>query len=452
VAVLGAGVAGLVAAYRIAEAGHEVDVYERWPGLGGQAATLDVGGGHLLERYYHHLFTSDRHIAALYEELGMPDELEWRPSSVAFFAQGRQWPFVTPKDLLLFKPLPPLSRIRMGAAAVAVQKFASDPRPYEQITAKEWIVRRMGRHAWEQVWGPLLRGKFGERAEEIAMVWLWGKFRLRRSIQGEEAKEEKLGYPRHSWEPLFAELQKRIEARDGRVLIDRPAASVSADLRVRAGAPGSFRSGHDPSAFEADGEGERYDRVLATVPNDVFERLLEPELAGAVGEAYLGKLRSVEYFAALCLLLELDRPFTSYYWTNIADPSLPFLGLIEHTNFVEPSRYDGRRFLYVANYLPWGHPLLSLSPDELIQHYLEGLRKVNPEFSVDWIKERWLFREPAAQPIVTVGYADRIPAIRTPAEGLFLANTTQVYPEDRGTNYAVRLGDDAARELLSASG
>ena len=106
IAVLGAGVCGLVAAHRLAVAGHEVDVYERWPGLGGQAATIDVGGGHLLERYYHHLFTTDRHIAALYEELGMPDELEWRRSSVAFFARGRLWPFVSPRDLLRFRPLP----------------------------------------------------------------------------------------------------------------------------------------------------------------------------------------------------------------------------------------------------------------------------------------------------------------------------------------------------------
>ena len=107
VAVIGAGVAGLVCAYRLGQEGHAVDVYERWPGLGGQAATIDVGGGHLLERYYHHLFTSDRHIAELYDELGMPDELEWRPSSMAFFLEGRSWPFTSPLHLLRFGPLSP---------------------------------------------------------------------------------------------------------------------------------------------------------------------------------------------------------------------------------------------------------------------------------------------------------------------------------------------------------
>jgi protoporphyrinogen oxidase len=442
IAVLGAGVCGLVAAHRLTQAGHACDVYERWPGLGGQAATLDVGGGHRLERYYHHLFTSDRHIAALYDELGMPDELEWRPSSVAFFAEGRQWPFVTPLDLLRFGPLPPLARVRMGAAALALQRLSRGPEPYERVTAREWIERRMGRAAWRSVWGPLLRGKFGARADDIAMVWLWSKLRLRR----EDAGEERLGYPRRSWEPLFGALQAAIERGGGRVLIDRPAARVARDadgFAVTAGAPGSFRAGHDPRRFAPDGEPERYDRVLATVPNDVFEQLVE------LPNGYVERLRSIEYFAALCLLLELDRPFSPYYWTNVADRELPFVGLIEHTNFVEPERYGGRRFLYVANYLEHGHELLGLEPDELLARYEPGLRRVNPAFDRSWVRERWLFREPAAQPIVTVGYKDRIPPLRTPVEGLVLANTTQIYPEDRGTNYAVRLGDDAARAILS---
>jgi protoporphyrinogen oxidase len=453
IAVLGAGVCGLTAAHRLARAGHAVDVYERWPGLGGQAATMDVGDGHRLERYYHHLFTSDTHIAALFAELGMPDAIEWRPSSVAFFARGALHPFVTPLDLLRFKPLSPPARVRMGAAALALQRFAGDRAPYERITARAWIERRMGRQAWSEVWGPLLRGKFGERADDIAMVWLWSKLRLRRSVKGEDMRQERLGYPRDSWEPLFAALARSIEGVGGRVLTDRPAARVgrAGDGRflVRAGAPGSFRAGHDPRGFPAGGDGEPYDRVLATVPNDVFERLLDPALAAEVGEAYLARARGIEYFAALCLLLETDRAFSPYYWTNVADRALPFVGVIEHTNFVEPARYGGRRFLYVANYLPHGHELLELDADALLGRYEPGLRTINPAFARAWVRRAWRFAEPAAQPIVTVGYADRIPPLRTPARGLVLANTTQVYPEDRGTNYAVRLGDQAARALTS---
>jgi protoporphyrinogen oxidase len=451
VAVVGAGVAGLVCAYRLAQEGHAADVYERWPGLGGQAATLDVGGGHLLERYYHHLFTSDRHIADLYAELGMPDELEWRPSSMAFFLEGRSWPFTSPLHLLRFQPLSPAARLRMGLAVLRLQRTAREVAPFERLTARDWIREQMGEQPYEKVWGPLLRGKFGDRADDISMAWLWGKLTMRRRLEGKEARQELLGYPRGSWEPLFGALRDAIEASGGRVLTDRPVARLAKGpegFEVTAGAAGSFRCGHDPRAFEPDGAAT-YDAVVATVPNDVFEALLDPGLRDAVGSDYLDRLHEIEYHTALCLLLELDRRFSPYYWTNVADPELPFVGLVEHTNFVEPERYDGRRFLYVANYLAPGDELLGLDADALLDRYAPGLRKVNPGFDRSWVQQRWLHREPAAQPIVTVGYRERIPPLRTGVDHLVLANTTQIYPEDRGTNYAVRLGGDAAEVLLS---
>ncbi len=458
VAVIGAGVAGLVCAHRLTQAGHTCDVYERWPGLGGQAATLDVGQGHLLERYYHHLFTSDRHIAELYDELGMPDELEWLPSSVAFFLESRSWPFTSPLHLLRFSPLSLPSRVRMGAAVLRLQRGGSDVAPYERMTARAWIRDAMGAEAYEKVWGPLLRGKFGDRADDISMAWLWGKLTMRRKLQGKESRQELLGYPRRSWEPLFGALQERIEAGGGRVLIDRPVkrlarsgagagpagAADPAGFEIEYAAPGSFRSGHDPRAFQADGS-ERYDAVVATVPNDVFRGMLDLELP----DDYLRRIDGIEYHTALCLLLELDRGFSPFYWTNIADPELPFVGVIEHTNLISPERYGGRRFLYVANYLAPGDELLGLDADALLARYEPGLRKINPAFERSWVRERWLHREPAAQPIVTVGYGERIPPLQTGVPGLVLANTTQIYPEDRGTNYAVRLGTDAASALLS---
>ena len=451
VAVIGAGVTGLVAAHRLTGLGHYCDVYERWPGLGGQAATLDVGGGVLLERYYHHLFTSDRHIADLYDELGLGDELEWRPSSVAFFVEGRQWPFNGPLDLLRFAPLPFVSRLRMGAAVVLLQRRGRDVAPFERETAREWVLRAMGQPAWDKVWGPLLQGKFGDRAGDISMAWLWGKLTVRRQIKGEQTRQELLGYPRGSWQTLFERLRRSIESGGGRVLIDKPARQIRrADegFVVEPGAEGAFRAGHDPSAFPAAEPAGPYDAVLATVPNDIFARLLEPELADAVGPGYLGQLESVEYHTALCLLLELDRQFSPYYWTNVADEGLPFVGLIEQTNFVELERYRGRHFLYVANYLSPGHSTLALAVQELIDLYEPALRRVNPAFSRDWILDAWLFREPAAQPIVTLGYRDRIPPLDTGVPGLVLANTTQIYPEDRGTNYSVRLADQAVAALL----
>ena len=312
IAVLGAGVCGLAAAHRLARAGHAVDVYERWPGLGGQAATLDVGDGHRLERYYHHLFTSDRHIAALYDELGMPDAIEWRPSSVAFFARGGLHPFVTPLDLLRFKPLSPLARVRMGAAVLALQRFAGDRAPYERITARAWIERLDGpRRPGREVWGPLLRGKFGDRADEISMVWLWSKLRLRRSVTGEEARRSCSATRATSWEPLFAALGALDRgAAGGRVLIDRPAARLARDgdgFARHAGAPDSFRRGHDPRAFDAGAARALRPRARHGARTTSSSSCSTRRWPRRWGRPTSARARGIEYFAALCLLLELDR-------------------------------------------------------------------------------------------------------------------------------------------------
>src|SRR5437764_11463091 len=188
--------AGLTAAHRLGAEGHEAVVYERWPGLGGMAATIDTGEGVLLERYYHHLFTSDRHIARLCEEIGLEDELAVWPSSVAMFSHGELHPFTSPLDLLRFKPMSLPARIRMGLAVVLLQRRANDVRPLEGLTIQEWVEGHMGPQAWREVWGPLMRGKFGDKADQISMSWLWAKLRARRQTSGKEAREELLVYPR----------------------------------------------------------------------------------------------------------------------------------------------------------------------------------------------------------------------------------------------------------------
>ena len=446
IAVVGAGVTGLVAALRLGQAGHQVTVYERWPGLGGQAATLDVGSGHLLERYYHHWFTSDLHVLALCEELGLRDLVGWHSSRMAVFVDGRSRPFTTPLDLLRFGSLSLRDRLRMGIAVLRLQRSRKPVSAYEHETAKTWITREMGEGPWEKVWGPLLRGKFGSRAGDISMAWMWGKLVTRRKLEGKAAAGEKLGYPNGSFEPLFTALAAAITATGGRVLLDTPVARIDRDaegLLVRTGPAGSFRRGTDPTSFEIDAA-ERFDSVLATVPSDVFTKMSGHLLP----EPYRKRLADTEYHAALCLLLELDRRFSDFYWTNIADRSLPFVGVVEHTNLIPPARYDGRRFVYIANYVEQGSPLLDLDPDALLEHYLPGLRRINAEFDLRWVKARWRFAEHAGQPVVTVGYHQRIPSFATGVPGLLLANTTQIYPEDRGTNYAVREGDQVAAVLM----
>ena len=391
----------------------------------------------------------------------MPDEIEWLPSSRRVLPRGPHLAVHRARSTCCASRRCRCARgcgwasRCCACSAAATRRRRSSARPRAAGSCARWA-----REAWEKVWGPLLRGKFGDRAEDISMAWLWSKLTLRRQAQGQGGARRSCSATRAR--SLGAAVRARcasaIEAGGGRVLIDRPApvARERRGFEVAAGAPGSFRRGHDPRAFERGRQPERYDAVVATVPNDVFARLLDAELRDGRRRLPRAARRAIEYHTALCLLLELDRRFTPFYWTNIADPELPFVGLIEHTNLIEPERYGGRRFLYVANYLAPGDELLALDAGRAARALRARAARVNPGFDRRWVRERWLLREPAAQPIVTVGYGERIPPLQTGVPGLVLANTTQIYPEDRGTNYAVRLGDrrrrDLARELVGHAG
>ena len=450
--MIGAGVAGLTCAYRLTEAGIATDVYERWPGLGGQAATLDVGDGVLLERYYHHLFTNDLHMLDLCEELGLGDALVAHEASAAIAINDRIWPFNGALDLLRFRPIPFHTRLRMGLAMLRIQLSRDEPSDHGDETARAWIERNIGKAGWAGIWGPLMRGKFGDRADQISMAWIWAKVGKRRNMKDGRAAQEAFIYPEGSFEPIFVELRRRIEAAGGKVMIGRPAVSLTrADGRIEVlpGAPDSFRRGLDPREFEPDGAAIGYDAVVCCVPNEVFIQLLDPSLSAQVGDEYLGRLRAIEHFASLTMLLELDRPLTEHYWTNVADRRCPFVGVIEQSRLNGTESTGGRCFTYLANYLAQDDELLGLDADEVLDAYEEGLRIIDPDWDRARIRRRWLFRELSAQPIVGPGYAAGISARQTPAAGLFLVNTTQIYPEDRGTNYAVRDGDAAARELIT---
>jgi protoporphyrinogen oxidase len=188
----------------------------------------------------------------------------------------------------------------------------------------------------------------------------------------------------------------------------------------------------------------RCDITIATVPSPVFL-----DIAPQLPAEYTGKLGGVRYQGAMVMVLILKQPLSHIYWMNISDASIPFVALIEHTNFMEPSVYGGKRIAYISNYLSHDNPLYLLNSDELLQEYLPHLRKINPEFDSSWVEGHYLFRDDVGQPVITTNYSARIAEHRTPISNLYLANTTQIYPEDRGMNYSVRLGRKVAK-LVSA--
>jgi len=429
IGIIGGGYAGLTAAYELQKRGYHVTVLEKEGYWGGQAATLPLFDTYI-EHFYHHLFGSDTHIIGLMEELGIADRLEWIASKVGFYYDGQILDFVTPMDLLRFTPLNLWNRVKLGLMYLYMQRV-NDWRPYERITAREWLLRYMGQEIYDKVWGALLRGKFGDLADEVAMVWLWGKIKVRASSRRGAQQQEKLAYPRGSFQVITDALLERLRA-------------GGADLRTGQRVDSVLTDPDDPhrvtGLLVGDGQKLPFDAVICTAPGYELLRMA-PQLTGP----YADNLRAIRYQATLVLLLVSKHSLSRIYWLNIPDRSFPFVAVIEHTNYVPPENYRGRHIIYVSNYLSRDDPRYRMGADELLRLYAPYLRRINPAFDEGWVERKFVLRADAGQPVITCNYSQRLPDHRTPLRGLYLANTLQIYPEDRGTNYAVMIGQRIAR-------
>ena len=431
VGIIGGGVGGLGAGYELAKQGHQVALFERAPFLGGLASTFDVGGGRL-ERFYHHLFLSDRVIIGLLQELGLGGRLIWESPKTGWLYRGRIYPFTTPMDLLRFTPVSFIDRVRMGLVALYLQRV-KNWRKFEGTTAAEFMRKWVGRRNYEVIWEPLLKGKFTVYHDQIAMPWLWSKFATRVASR-DRAFKEKLGYIRGSWGLLIDALERRIKELGGETYTGT---SVVRILTEEGRATGLTIQGPDGQQSQ-----RPFDLVIATIPGFALPQLVD------LPEEYVTRLQGVEYEGAIAVIWVLKHSLSPIYWLNVADADIPFLLVLEQTNLLPPSEYGGKHIVYTANYVTRDDHRWTMDAEEIVRDYTPHLKKINPEFDESWIESYYLHKEPAAQPIIKVNYRERIPSTRTPVKGLWLAAMSQVYPEDRGTNYSIRLGMQVAHQAI----
>ncbi|MGD1992253.1 MAG: NAD(P)/FAD-dependent oxidoreductase [Anaerolineae bacterium] len=441
IGIIGAGITGLSAAYDLARTGHNVTVYEARSYTGGLSAGFrDERWDWPLERFYHHWFASDEDVLGLIDELGASDRVFFPRPTTTLYHQGRLYPLDAPVPgldwipfsplhrairVLSFTPLPLIDRLRAGLVGVYLT-LTRDWRPLERVTAHDWMRRTVGERAYRILWEPLLISKFGEvHYQDVNMAWMWARLYKRTAA---------LGYFEGGFQGFIDLLAKKYQSNGG-------ALRLNAEVQGIHTVEGGIR-------LELAGDGVTHDQVIATFsPQKLRDRTpdLPPDYAKS-----LDRLHSM---GAIVLVLALRERLTEgHYWINLPKGAeIPFMGLVEHTNYISREHYGGDHLVYCGDYLPPDHPYFEYTKEELLDTFLPGLTKIRPDFSRDWVRKSWMFTEGYAQPVPELNHSRNVPSLKTSIPGLWMANMSQVYPWDRGTNYAVEIGRRVAREV-EASG
>lgn len=427
VVIVGAGFTGLAAAYELAVRGVDTVVLEQDRAVGGLASGFEVGGS-TLERFYHHWFTNDVHIQDLVREIGEESNVVYRPTRTGMYYANTIFRLSTPVDLLKFDALSFPGRIRLGLLALQARAIR-DWRAIEHLTAREWLVKLAGEEVFAKVWEPLLVGKFGPYADQVGAVWFWKKLALRGGSRAKDGREV-LAYYQGGFCALAEALKRRLQG-------------MGVDIRLGVRATGMQATDGRVTAVRTDRGLVPASALLLTQALPLAADLLD----GAAPADYLAQLRRIDYLANLCIVLELDRSLSETYWLNVNDPSFPFVGVIEHTNFEPPESYGGRRIVYLSKYLPETDALFTMSDDEAFDFAVPHLKRMFPAFSADWVQARHVWRARFSQPVAQPHYSRLIPERQTPLANVLISTMAQIYPEDRGTNYAVREGRSVGRKL-----
>jgi protoporphyrinogen oxidase len=430
VVIVGAGFTGLASGYALAKKGHKVVVVDSDSAAGGLAGTFVFHDGVRLEKFYHHWFNNDVFVPELVRELGLEGDVITLPTNTGMYFNGRLWKLSTPFDLLRFTALPLIDRIRLGLLVLQVRRI-KDWRTIEHLSIREWLQSLAGKRVYEVVWKPLIESKFSVYANAVNAVWMWKKLVLRGSTRNDKGGEE-LAYFKGGFGRLADALVDAIKAHGGEVRLETKVTGVVAkDRKI--------------SSLTTTG-GEIAGRQFIFTP--AFP-IIADILQGATDPNWLASLRRVRYLANMCLVLRLKNSLSDTYWLNVNDPGFPFVGVIEHTNFDAPTNYRGTRIAFLSRYLAKEDPVWGYDDEQYVAFALLHLKRMFPEMDRSWVIEYKVWRAEYAQPVTERNYSQYVPGRETPFVNALISTMAQIYPEDRGTNYAIREGREVANDIAA---
>lgn len=426
IAIVGAGFTGISAAIELVKH-HDVTVYEASDVPGGLAAGFQKPEWKWsVEKHYHHLFRSDQQIQQLCQQSGLHDILQFYSVNTSTRIDGQNFRLDSPISLLQFAPLNTMSKLRTGGTMAGL-RFIPWRKEFDTISAKEFIIKTMGKQSWKTLWEPLFIGKFGSYANQINASWFWARIHVR---------SQQLGYPEGGFLHLSQKLVEYFQDLGGQIHFSSPITEIKYQQNTW----------HIEVSSKKKINTQKFDQVLVTGPHTLLHKLV-PQLP----LSYTKSLQDLQSLGAMTLVLELSHKFfkDNIYWLNINEKNWPFLAVVEHTNLASSKNYDQKHLVYIGKYLSPSEKMFTLNKEQILKLYHPYLKQLASDYKEN-LTDSWLFKEYYAQPIVGLNHYKNIPSITTPLSGLFWASMHHVYPWDRGTNYAVKLGKEAANIMTSS--
>jgi protoporphyrinogen oxidase len=423
IAVLGAGPMGLAVAYQLSRDGHQPIVFEADDRVGGMTAAFDFSGLSI-ERYYHFHCISDHAFLAIVDELALADKMHWVETKMGYWYQDRLQAWGNPVALLKFKGLSLVAKFRYGLHAFLCTK-RKNWKPLDHVEATGWIKRWVGAEAYEVLWRRLFDYKFYDFTDNLSAAWIWSRIR-RIGRSRYSLFREKLGYLEGGSNTLLQAMKFAIEAKGGQVRLTSPVSKVVIESNKVRG-------------LEVDGKLEHFDKVISTIPLPYVPRLM-PDLPSDV----LSKFKSIKNIAVVCVIVKLRKRVTENFWLNTNDPQMDIPGLVEYSNL----RPLDQHVVYVPFYMPGEHPKFAESDHVFLDKVRRYLKKINPTLSDDDFIDMRASRYRYAQPICEPGYLSSLPPVALPVHGLWVADTSYYYPEDRGISESIDFGRKMAKEVV----
>lgn len=431
VGIIGGGMTGLATAFYLAKNGVHVTVLEKENEVGGLSRSEQIMPGLRWDRFYHVILPTDKELIRFIDEIGLGSDVQFRETRTGFYTNGTLHSLSNIKEFLKFEPLSLLDKIRLGIGIFYTSKI-KDWKRLENLYVKAWLIRVFGRSNYEKLWEPLLRSKLGSASHQASAAFIWGCIKRLYDTRHSGSKKELMGVVREGYHSILNHVRDRLLENGASILVNHGVEIVESSDNGRV------------LVRCSNGKVLKFDRLVMTIPNPQVLRVL-PTVAGE----FRSRLETVRYLSLICVTLVLSRPLSPFYITNLTDSKFPFTGIIEATNVVPREILGSKSLVYLPKYLPPEDPFLDCSDDQVLEVFIEGVRRIFPDLSDSEIVAQLVHSESYVQPIQDVGYSDNIPSMKTPFENVYLVNTTMIVNSTLNNNEVIKLARKIAEVVLS---